>query len=123
MQQEPRLAAELDSEVTVAANGYSPPTPAPTHTSLILSKSNSTKKKKHHQPRKNLQHVICPYIVNNGVSKLQALPSEPNVIKTAVATKIFFLPFIGKKQFASFQSVKSFQIFFSNRRKLTNNVC
>ena len=45
MQQEPRLAAELDSEVTVAANGYSPPTPAPTHTSLILSKSNSTKKK------------------------------------------------------------------------------
>lgn len=28
----PLLAAEEDSEVTVAARGYSPPTPAPAHT-------------------------------------------------------------------------------------------
>mmetsp|Transcript_13417 Transcript_13417/g.12977 ORF Transcript_13417/g.12977 Transcript_13417/m.12977 type:complete len:87 (-) Transcript_13417:618-878(-) len=38
----PLLAAEDDSEVTVAARGYSPPTPA---------------------PNRNLQHAMCPYTV------------------------------------------------------------
>jgi hypothetical protein len=35
----PRAAAELDSEVTVAASGYSPPTPIPRQNLLTASES------------------------------------------------------------------------------------
>lgn len=68
---DPRVAAEDDSDVTVAAKGYSPPTPA---------------------PRKNRHKEIWPYIVSRGVSKQLAEPKHPTVMSTAVAMNIFLRP-------------------------------
>ena len=43
-------------------------------------------------PRRNLQQAICPYTVMYELSKEQALPIDPKVMRAAVATNITFRP-------------------------------
>jgi hypothetical protein len=115
----PLLEAEEDSLVTVAASGYSPPTPAPRqnlYRCITHRKQSSKNQIRHHMEDSSacsfmtdettckvsfcaklciqtyLQHANWPYTVKCEELPHSALPKEPIEISTAVATNSFLRP-------------------------------